>query len=235
MDPYATINKNMIVPTNYTVSTDLLDRVMQDPIYNSFDINVPTGRFFYDPWQIKPEFKNTAWEEVLNTLPEKGIGEAKVRKLDIKTCYTRHADIDDRWHLSFETKNSFLVDLEKDVMHNTTPGVWYSMNAGIMHSAVNFGDSDRYQLVVRKLLPNNQLTSPIKIKMTAKNPPRNYRYIFDQHISPKLNKWCKEGVLTNFAPNSNYIEFELEKTYINELQSSCKDTKIEIELIYDAI
>lgn len=225
----------MIVPTSYIVSNSLLDRVKYESVTSSFTLNTPTGRFFYDPWHLKPKFKDTIWEEILNTLPENNIGEAKIRKLDIKTCYTKHSDIDDRWHLSFEAKNSFLVDLEKHILHTTKPGVWYSMNAGVMHSAVNFGDSDRYQLVVRKLLPDNLLVSPIKIRMSAKNPPSNYRYIFDQYISPHLNKWCKDGVLTNFNPQDSYIEFEIENVHIKELQNVCKDTQIEIDLTYDPI
>ncbi len=41
-------------------------------------LNKPTGDFFYDPWEILPEYKGTVFEELL--APLKDIGEARIIK-----------------------------------------------------------------------------------------------------------------------------------------------------------
>jgi len=227
----------MIVPTNIHVSSHLLAKAtasLSDDI-GKLSLNMPTGRFFYDKWVLKDEFKDTIWEEILNTLPYDNVGEARIINLDIKTCYTMHADIDDRWHLSFSTGNSFLIDLENQKMFQTAPGIWHSMDAGILHSAVNFGESSRYQLVVRKLLSDVALNNPINVKMYIDNPPTNYRYIFDQYISPKLNRWCKSREITNFCQHNTHVEFDIEQTMFTELKAACNKTNMEIRLEHVSI
>ena len=231
------VNRIMIYATNHTVSNDILMSANKSipADISKFAINEPTGDFFYDKWTIKQEFKNTVWDEILKTIPEQNIGEARIINLDIKTCYTKHADIDDRWHLSFGKHDSFLVDLESNTLHQPIPGIWYSMNAGLLHSAVNFGDTERFQLVVRKLLLKSNLKDPINVKLFVNNPPNNYRYVFDQYISSKLNRWNKEQVLTNFSQNKTHVEFNIEKSYISQLEEVCKKTKMDIDLRYDRI
>ena len=92
----------MIVNTNCTVSISLIKAAIDSFDTNDFktSLNEPTGSFFYDPWVIKPQFKNTPWEQLLNSLNQTVIGEARIIKLDIEKCYTAHADIDDRWYLA---------------------------------------------------------------------------------------------------------------------------------------
>ena len=198
-------------------------------------LNKPTGDFFYDEWTIKPEYKNSPWKELLDTLPFPK-GEARIIQLKPGTCYTSHSDIDDRWHLALQKGESYLVDLDKKDMHQTLPGIWYIMDAGRLHSAVNFGDASRYQLVVRKLLNKNTLTAPVGVNLSINNPPENYRYVVDQFISPKLNYWNKNNKLSNFKQNNDKsISFMLEKDSISELEKAVDKLNLDTRVIYDSI
>lgn len=226
----------MIHPTEHVVSKELLDSAYSSlpSVEFKFSLNEPTGKFFYDSWKIKEQFKDTVWEDILNSLSVGNIGEARLINLDIERCYTMHADIDDRWHLSFKHSDSYLIDLENKKMHQPKPGVWYSMNAGLLHSAVNFGDAARYQLVVRQLLINHKLVEPVNVKMTVKTPPANYRYILDSCISPILNALCKNKQLSNFNHvGDKYLEFTIERNSIPELDAAILLTNINIEVSYD--
>lgn len=173
-------------------------------------LNVPTGDFFYDPWELKPEFKNTVWEKLLGFLP-KDIGEARLIKLDKGTCYIAHADIDDRWHINIISGRSYLVDLDNDKMFNLLPNRWYDMDAGIVHSAVNFGGEDRVQLVVRKLLSNSTLKSPVNVEIKSDTSIRIWRYLFDNTYSSILNRLNKEGKLANFKHLETSVQFTTEE------------------------
>jgi len=189
----------MIRPTEHTVSKTLLETCIKElpEVDFKLTINQPTGNFFYDPWEIKDEFKGTVWEEILNSLPYDK-GEARIIKLNSGTCYTSHADIDDRWHLSLSGNRCYMIDLDKDVMHPiSADGVWYDMNAGKHHSAATFGELDRYQLVIRHLLVNGNLENPAHVKIT---PTSQYkaRYNFDDRFSPWLNRANKKNILSNF-------------------------------------
>lgn len=226
---------SMIYTTEHFVSKELLDSAYRSlpNVEFKFSLNEPTGDFFYDSWKIKEQFKDTVWEEILNSLLVSSIGEARLINLDIERCYTMHADIDDRWHLSFNYNNSYLIDLTNKKMHQPIPGIWYSMDAGILHSAVNFGDSARYQLVVRKLLTRCNLNEPIKVIIQLDSTPANYRYVLDRYISPKLNVLCKNKKLSDFKSNTDRrIEFIIEKTSIPELDAAIKLTDIGIKVIY---
>jgi hypothetical protein len=232
------INTSMIEPTKYTVSKELLTSACESlpDIEFKFALNSPTGNFFYDKWATKDEFKNTVWDDILKTMPSNEIGEARIIKLDIKTCYAMHADIDDRWHLSFADDKNYLINLEDQKMYQTLPGIWYSMNAGILHSAANFSDRSRYQLVVRQLLIKNTLINPVRVKLNIKERPDNYRYILDKFLSPILNKWNKDKTLSNFvAYDSTLIGFDIEKDAIDTLNEIVHNTNINIEISYDTI
>lgn len=225
----------MIHPTEHVVSKELLDSAYMALPYvaSKLSLNEPTGDFFYDSWKIKEQFKNTVWEKILNSLSVDAMGEARLINLDIERCYTMHADIDDRWHLSFNYNNSYLVDLSNTKMHQPEPGTWYSMDAGRLHSAVNFGDSARYQLVVRKLLTRHNLNEPIRVIIQLDLPPTNYRYILDRYISSKLNMLCKNKKISDFKCNNDtHIEFIIEKTSIPELDDAVKLTDIGIKITY---
>lgn len=173
-------------------------------------LNVPTGDFFYDPWVLKPEFKNTVWEEILSVLPS-DIGEARLIRLVKGNCYIAHADVDDRWHINIIAGQSRLVDLENNKMFSLLPNRWYGMDAGIVHSAVNFGGEDRVQLVVRKLLTNAKLKSPVNAEIISDLGNNSWRYLFDTTFSPLLNKLNKEGKLANFKNLETSVKFTTEE------------------------
>jgi len=182
-------------------------------------INKPTGNFFYDPWIIKDEFKNTIWEDILNTIP-KDKGEARIIKLDPGTCYRSHADIDDRWHLSLKGEKSFIVDLENENMQPTKQDtIWHMIDTSIRHSAVNFGHVPRLQLVVRQLLTRNTLIYPKQISITLKNIVDDRRFIFDDLVSPWLNKMNKAGRITDFQYEELEVKLTIEESEIENLKS----------------
>lgn len=184
---------------------------------NKNSLNFPTGRFFYDPWIILDEYKGTIIEEILSYFPN-DIGEARIIILKPGTNYYSHADIDDRYHLNLKGEQSFLIDLENQIMHPTISDskIW-EMDAGLVHTAANFGSQDRLQLVVRKLLKENKFDNSLKIKICCKNPPYNYRYLYDMHISPYLNRAVKDSKLNNFSNNGYEINFDFHEKFLDEL------------------
>lgn len=213
----------MITPTAFEVNIDLLSKALSLAKSDEFKttINQPTGNFFYDPWKILTEYEGTVFEEILNSL-DFPIGEARVIVLKPGQCYLSHADIDDRFHLNISGKNSFLVNLDTNMMYpQTADGVWYAMDAGCHHSAVNFGYEERVQLVVRKLLTSHTLVNPVSvdIKPIGKKP----RYEFDEEFSPWLNRLNKEGFITEFSALDTGVRFKLDKTKISDLNSFSKD------------
>lgn len=209
----------MLVITNYTVPEDILQEAV-DSIPNvdsRLTLNYPTGRFFNDPWEIRPEFKGTVWEKVLDTLAEPK-GEARLIRLPQGTCYVSHADIDDRWHLALTGNNSYLIDLENHTMHQTdVASQWYEMDAGRRHTAANFGSCDRVQLVVRKLLPSPCIANPKQISIKLKEVVVERRFIFDEVISPWLNYAYKKGIVDNFKGEDLEATMTIEESYVDEL------------------
>jgi hypothetical protein len=210
----------MLQQTYYTVSEELMQEARRSlpNIDSRLALNQPTGKFFSDSWEIKPEFRGTVWEKILNKIDE-AKGEARLIKLSPGECYPSHADIDDRWHLSLTGNNSFLIDLEKNIMYQTNvAGQWFLMNAGVRHTAANFGSEDRVQLVVRKLLPTPQITCPRTVSIKLKEVIIERRFVFDDIISPWLNKAYKLGIVDNFTGEDLEARFTVEESYITELQ-----------------
>lgn len=206
----------MINQTSYLLTPDQFRKACESipTIDFKLALNEPLGDFFYEPWQIKPEFQNTIWQELLNMLPSP-IGEARLIRLSPGTNYWAHADIDDRWHLSLVNKNSFLVDLTTKQLHKTDLGSWYTMDAGRLHSAVNFGGGDRIQLVVRKLLTAGTFDNAISIIIPMPDIP-DARYQFDQIYSPWLNRANKQGHIRDFAYNKE-VTFKVSPEAVSSL------------------
>lgn len=210
----------MLCPTNYTVDSYLLKEAIIQLDRDEFKLvlNQPTGDFFYDPWIIKSQFAGTIWEDILNSLPVNK-GEARLITLKPGTSYYSHADADDRWHLNLKSEYGFLCDLDNQQMHLLKPdGIWYNMDAGRIHSAVNFGHTDRIQLVVRQLLKSNILKNPINIKIKIKKESSDYRYQFDQTISPWLNRANKKGIISNFKFLDTEVSFNIEADELDSLK-----------------
>lgn len=210
----------MIAATSFKLSKDLLNEAINSmPIFSDrLTLNTPTNRFFHDPWEIKDQFKNTVWEKVLDSLAVPK-GEARLIKLPTKSCYTGHADIDDRWHLTLVSQKSYLIDLDNDIMHNTNDsGCWYHMDASRRHTAANFGNDDRIQLVVRHLLPMINLKDPVTMSIEDNPKEEESRYIFDDVISPILNALSKKHLISNISATVNSITFDIEKTSSQQLR-----------------
>lgn len=207
----------MLSPTQYKTDIDLLDSVAFD-YQNSgkYILNVPTGDPFYDPWEISMDFENTVWKEILKTLPGDK-GEARIIVMSSPSCYTQHADIDDRYHLNIYGDQSFLIDIESQIMYPLQKnGIWYEMNAGRLHTAICIGEHRRIQLVVRKLLKKNILNNPVSVEI--KTGGNNSRFHFDNNLSPWLNYANKSSKITNFSKTELGVLFDIEKSEMPSLE-----------------
>jgi hypothetical protein len=216
----------MITATEYTSSLIQIKQAV-DTVSN-FDfrttINQPTGNFFYDPWEVKDDFKDTVWGELLTSLHEP-VGEARVIVLKPQMSYHIHSDIDDRFHLNINGENCYLIDFDSSKLYNLeTNGIWYYMDAGRLHTASNFGRYDRIQLVVRKLLQRNNLKNPTTVRIFSNIPTLDdSRFIFDNTVSPWLNKANKQGIINNFNYTPTCVKFDIEKNYIGKLKDILSD------------
>ena len=207
----------MLKPTQFKVSQQSLSKVPTDfAVDGKLTINKPTGNFFYDPWEIKPEYKNTVWDELLSAL-DTPIGEARIITLSSGTGYFQHADIDDRYHLNISGDCAYMIDFDNEEMHRLSPdGIWYEMDAGRLHSAASFGKFNRTQIVVRKLLLRNSLIDPVKVTVVATG---NYaRYDFDYTVSQWLNRANKTGDIAEFSYKGEVVTFLAEKHSIEGLR-----------------
>lgn len=211
----------MLAQLHYTVSKNILQDAINSVPSTEFrlTINKPTGNFFYDPWEIKPEFQNTPWSKMLEAL-NTPVGEARIILLAPGTCYHAHADIDDRYHLNISGNNAYLIDLDKDQMHKLQQdGHWYLMDAGRIHSAVNFGFETRIQLVVRKLLDKNTLKDPVRIKIYWEVLAyERARSLLDNHLSGWLNQQNKIGSISNFSFTMTDVTFDVEQSLISNIE-----------------
>ena len=215
----------MLTKTNYTVSTAILQEARAElpAIDSRLVLNRPTGSFFNDPWEIKPEFKDTVWAKLLDSLATLK-GEARLIRLTPGEAYPSHADIDDRWHLSITGNHSYLIDLETDTMYQTVvDGRWYLMDAGTRHTAANFGSEDRIQLVVRQLLPLPVIHDPVNISITLKTVVEDRRFIFDKILCPWLYRAYKQGIVDNFVGQDLVATFTVESAFVTELQELVKE------------
>lgn len=215
----------MLELTHYTIPTDLLQEAVNSlpKIDTRLALNEPAGNFFHSPWILKQEFVGTVWEKILNSL-DCDKGEARLIKLTPGEAYPSHADIDDRWHLTIKGNHSYLIDLETNTMYPTLAnGSWYNMNAGVRHTAANFGSEDRIQLVVRHILPTNILKDPIEVFITLKNVVMDRRFIFDDIISPWLNNAFKRGIVSEFNGHDLIASLTIEVDCLEELEELTKD------------
>ena len=211
----------MLTKTNYTVDPELF----QEALFSlptevmRTTINQPTGRFFYDPWIIKDEYKGTVWETLYNSLPISK-GEARIIILNPNQCYQIHADIDDRHHLNISGEECYLIDLIREQLHKLEQdGIWYNMDAGFSHTATNFGRRVRAQLVVRHLLKKNKLKEPVEVSLsTTLSNADDARFIFDNTMSIWLNEANKFGFINNFSYSPISVKFSIEKEKIESLK-----------------
>lgn len=208
------VNIDMLIKTQHFADIEKYFFVRFD---DKTILNKPTGDFFYDPWIIKDEYKGTMWEEILSTLSEQQ-GEARIIVMEPGTTYMAHSDIDDRWHLNLQGNESYLIDLDNLDMHCLQKdGYWYTMDAGRKHVASNFGSVDRIQLVVRQLLKPTVEKDLVKVTISPTKEKFDYRFQFDKHVSPWLNKANKEGVMKDFAHDGSSVSFKVVKEALKDL------------------
>jgi hypothetical protein len=193
-------------------------------------LNYPTGRFFHDPWVIKSEFKGTVWDTILSSAPV-DIGEARVMRLKAGETYLAHADLDDRYHLSIHGYLDYLIDLEnKEIVEVPEDGHFYYMDAGRIHSAINWGSEPRYHLVIRKLLPNVDVEQPISISLNPRNPGEDFRFKFDNLISNQLNRMIKDRLITNVSIKDSNISFTVESCNVSLIKSMISQPSLDIDI-----
>ena len=203
----------MLEKTPYSTILSNIDIILNK---GKHDLTEPTGDFFYDPWKLKEEFVGTCWDSVLKSLPS-GIGQARIIVLESPSCYNKHADIDDRYHLNLSGDEAYLIDLQSQEMFKlNTDGNWYEMDAGRLHTAISVGSEYRVQLVVRKLLKRNALIKPVEVTITSRG--HNSRFKFDNVLSPWLNRANKRGIITNFVHDGASVYFDIEDSCVGELE-----------------
>ena len=211
----------MFTKSSIQVPEDIFNQAINNlpTIDFRISLNKKTGRYLYDPWIIKEEYKGTVWEEILKTLP-KPIGEARIVVLKPGTGYQSHSDIDDRYHLNLSgDRYSYLIDIDKQQMYQVNQDrFWYNMNAGPRHSAINLGKEDRVQLVVRKLLPDTKITNSTRITVAPSTENLYFRFDFDDIVSPWLNVAVKEEKITNFEFSSDWVSFDINDVGLEEFK-----------------
>lgn len=199
----------------------LIDQALKEyPITEeSTVLNEPLGNFFYDPWRIKNQYKDTPWQAVLDTLPYT-VGQARIIKLEPGESYMAHADVDNRWHLNLTGEQSYLIDLENKIMHECVrDNRWAYMDAGRIHSASNYGSIPRLQLVVRELLRTNyEPVDLVSIRMVPAYEQHDFRYKFDKIFSPFLNKANNKLKMADFSHTQVSLSFKLERELIKEFE-----------------
>ena len=153
-------------------------------------------------------------------------GEARVIVMEPGQSYSAHADIDDRWHLTLDADESYLVDLQNEKMWKLiADGNLYLMDSGRLHTASNYGYKPRFQLVIRKRLKGRHLENPVFFNLTLIDPPYNVRYLFDKSFSILLNKLEKAEKITNFRKVSDKEIFATSRS-LNSLQINQKNIRI---------
>ncbi len=210
----------MIKKQHWQCPEGLIEQALKEcPITGSTALNEPTGDFFYDIWQIKDLYKDTLWQQVLDTLPM-SIGQARIIKMEPGDSYMAHADIDNRWHLNLTGEQAYLIDLDNKVMHECVrDNHWAYMDAGRIHAATNYGSVPRLQLVVREPLRcSRQPVDLVSISMEAAYEQHDFRYKFDKVFSPFLNRANQKFKLADFAHTTFSLRFKLERELLEEFK-----------------
>jgi hypothetical protein len=204
--------------------TKLPQKFSIDPIVNQvnnlsfgkrLDLNRPTGKFFNDPWEVLPEFKDTPIGEVLKSIGN--IGQARLLKLESAESYTAHADPDDRIHLAIITNSfSFLVDIDDNKLYHLPADgqLWY-MDTGKLHVATNWGGKARTHLNIRILLPKfDRSKKGLYFKVLGNAV--DWKQVSYMPVMQLVNKEIKAGRITGFeAPSERelFINTEFPETF----------------------
>jgi len=211
----------MIKKTNFQFSLSDVQKVIAILPDDDIVLNEPTGDFFYDPWTIKEEYKNSAFNKLISALPN--IGQARLIKLESGESYYAHADIDDRYHMSIQGNHSYLIDLVNNIMYSVPiDGCWYHMDAGLIHTAGNFGEIYRFQIVVRNLLLHSVSSNLVHVTVKPNTVNNKLRYYLDNTLSSWLNKTNKKQMMDQFKVDISTctLNFLLDKSLIEDLKNN---------------
>ena len=184
------------------------------------DINLPTGEFYYDPWQLKPEYEHTAVAQLLHQLAP--VGQAKIVSIPPGQCYLAHSDVEDRYHVTLQSEHSYVLDITHQQQYAcVADDRVYHMNTAQLHTVMNAGYVPRIQLVVRQLLTRHTLVNPVHVHIEATEAPYNLRQQWDQHILVWCNLANKQGVMTDFDPMNSeaQVQFRMERDQVDSLRS----------------
>jgi len=212
--------KKMITKQQWQCPKGLVEQALTEfPITESIVLNEPNSDFFYDSWKIKDLYKDTIWQQVLDTLPM-SIGQARIIKMEPGESYMAHADIDNRWHLNLTGEQAYLIDLDEKIMYECVrDNHWSYMDASRIHAATNYGSVPRLQLVVREPLRcSRQPVDLVSISMEAAYEQPDFRYKFDKVFSPFLNHANWAHKLANFAHTTFTLSFKLERELLEEFE-----------------
>ena len=211
----------MITKQLWQCPTGLIEQALKEhPVTGEATVlNEPTGDFFYDNWKIKDLYRDTIWEQVLDSMPM-SIGQARIIKLKPGESYMAHADIDNRWHLNLTGEQAYLIDLDNKVMHECTKdNRWAYMDASRIHAATNYGSIPRLQLVVREtLFKSRQPVDFVAISIEPAYEQHDFRYKFDKIFSPFLNRANQKYKLADFAHTTFSLTFKLERELLEEFK-----------------
>jgi hypothetical protein len=210
----------MITKQLWVCPEGLIEQALKEhPITGNTVLNEPTGDFFYDKWEIKELYKDTIWQQVLDTMPM-SIGQARIIKMAPGDSYMAHADIDNRWHLNLTGEQAYLIDLDEKVMYECErDNRWAYMDASCIHAATNYGSVPRLQLVVREpLRRSRQPVDLISISIEAAYEQHDFRYKFDKIFSPFLNRANQEHNLADFVHSTFTLSFKLERKLLEEFK-----------------
>ena len=191
-----------------------------DPMLKQ-DINQPTKSFYYDAWELKPQYNSQQWRDLFAQLGP--VGQAKIVAIPPAVCYPAHTDVEDRYHITLQGHMSYLIDLQQDKMYSTTvDNVCYNMDTTKVHTAVNFGYQDRIQLVIRQLLHRTVLNDACQVHIRPRviDETHDQRLLFDTYILGWLNSANKRRIINNFDPMGKDVEvkFELERSCVAEFR-----------------
>jgi hypothetical protein len=196
------------------------------------DLNSPSGKFFNDPWIVKPEFKDTPLGNVLDSLGS--IGQARLLCLDSSESYTAHYDPDDRIHLAVITNpHSFLVNItENKLYHLPADGQLWFMDTGKMHVAANWGARTRIHLNIRVLLPKfDRSKEGVHIKI--KDGDFDWKQESYIEIMGTINRLIKSREITGFEssdPRELFLNCKNYNTFI-DIVNRIRSKGVDIDII----
>jgi hypothetical protein len=93
------------------------------------------------------------------------------------------------------------------------------MLADKIHTASNYGSVPRKQLVVREPLKRSHFKNLINVEITPAYEQFDYRYQFDNIISPWLNRKNQEGALDNFVYKDTVVSFSIAEHVQGQLEA----------------